>query len=257
LLRKVEKTGIYDRIYRQTYRSNGLYTSLGGRQMNDPIDRGIRMRKVLFFSMLCTVFMLFGGGMILAQESDEEFLENFDLASKEDYIMLIYEGSHDNQLLAVNKLAEMATGGDEEVYQALVFGLQQGTIYVRRKFNKVINDFWDVRAVSAYALGEMGDKRALFHLHNTLEYDPDNYVRAAAIVAIGKIGDPESIKTLLRVIKTSSSSGIDDTVVLGCVNALGDIGDRQAFLPLLEVMRGDFRRSIRNAAREALLKLEW
>ena len=57
--------------------------------------------------------------------------------------------------------------------------LQQGTIYVERQSGKVTNDFWDVRTVSALALGEIGNPKALPALYQAVRYEPDNYVRSA------------------------------------------------------------------------------
>jgi HEAT repeat protein len=198
-----------------------------------------------------------GGSLLYAQESVEQYLLSLDEPEQADYINLLYEGSHENMVWATTKLADMAKEGDEEVFEALVFGLQQGTIYVKRHYNKVVNDFWDVRAMSAQALGEMGDPKALPHLYVAVRYDPDSHVRTEVATAIGKIGESESIPTLARIIETSSSGGPDDTVVLACVEAIGEIGHRDGFVPLVEVMRGNFKRSIRRAARDSLKKIEW
>ena len=212
------------------------------------------MRRFIF---IFVILALFGGSLLHAQESVEQYLLSLDEPSKEAYIDLLYEGSHQNMVFALTKLAPMANSDDEEVYEALIFGLQQGTIYIKRHGNKVVNDFWDVRAASAHALGEMGSQDALPHLYMSLRYDPDNHVRSEVAAAIGKIGEPEAIPMLARTIETSSAAGPDDGVVLGCVVALGEIGHRDGFVPLLEVMRGRYRRSIRREARESLKKIKW
>ncbi len=213
------------------------------------------MRKYMVLVIVLAAFL--GGSLLYAQESVEQYLLSFDEPSKEDYIALLYQGSHENMTYALTKLAGKADPNDEELYEALIFGLQQGTIYIKRQGNKVVNDFWDVRAASAYALGELGNTDALPHLYMALRYDPDNHVRSEVAVAIGKIGEPEAVPVLARVIETSSTAGPDDTVVLSCVQALGSIGHRDGFVPLLEVLRGDYRRSIRRAARESLTQIEW
>jgi HEAT repeat protein len=212
------------------------------------------MRKYIF---LFVIFALIGGSLLHAQESVEQYLLGLTEPTKEDYIKLLYEGSHENMVLALTKLAPMAESGDEELFDALIFGLEQGTFYIKRSGNRVVNDFWDIRAASAVALGEMGDPKALPHLYMALRYDPDNYVRSEVAVAIGKIGEPEAIPMLARTIETSSGAGPDDGVVLGCVVALGEIGHRDGFVPLLEVLRGRYRRSIRREARESLNKIQW
>ncbi len=121
----------------------------------------------------------------------------------------------------------------------------------------MVNDFWDVRAASAYALGEIGDPRVLPNLYMSLRYDPDNVVRSSVAAGIGKIGEDDSVYQLARAIEVANPAGPDEIVVLACVEALGEIGHRDGFLPLVEVMRGRFRRSIRLAARESLRKIDW
>jgi HEAT repeat protein len=211
-------------------------------------------RAVLAIAIVWGIFLM--GGQLFAQESVEQYLLNLKEPSQEDYVKLLYEGSRENKLLAIDKLREMHADG-QEVVDALIFGLQQGTVFVERDYNKVINDFWDVRAESAIALGEIGDPRALDELHTALRYDPDNLVRSSVAIGIGKMGEPRSIPHLARAIDLSSPAGPDDQVVRSCVIALGEIGDRDAFVPLVEVMRGGWRRSIKLEAREALKKLRW
>lgn len=214
------------------------------------------MKRLVYLVPVIALFAL-GTTVLYGQENVDQFLMGLTEPSKEDYIQLLYEGSHENQVWALAKLAEMAEKGDDEIYEALIFGLQQGTIYVKRQYNRVVNDFWDVRAASAHALGELGDSRALPHLYEALRFDPDNYVRTEVALAIGKLREPESIPVLERVIETSGAGGPDDSVVLACVEALGEIGHHDGFVPLLEVIRGNFKRSIRLAARESLKKIQW
>ncbi len=202
------------------------------------------------------IIFLFAATLLGAQESVEQYLLNLKGPTVEDYVRLLYEGSQEGKLLAVTKLMETGAKGDE-VTDALIFGLQQGTMFVQREYNRVVNDFWDVRAQSAIALGEIGDPRALYDLHLALIYDPDTIVRSSVAIALGKVGDPASIPQLARVIETATTAGPDDLVVRSCVEALGEIGHRDGFVPLVEVIRGKFRRSIKIAAREALKKIQW
>jgi HEAT repeat protein len=191
-----------------------------------------------------------------AQESVEQYLLNLRAPKEEDYVRLLYEGSRENKILAITKLMELGARS-EETREAYVFGLEQGTVFVKREAGKVTNDFWDVRVLSAKALGELGDPKSLPDLHNSLRYDPDNYVRCAVAVSLGKIGDKSSIAEISRAIETSRPGGPDDELVLSCVVALGEIGDKSGFVPLVEVLRGNYNRTIKVAARESLKKLRW
>lgn len=211
------------------------------------------MKKHIIF---LAVFSLLLFSFAYAQESVEQYLINLTAPGMEDYIALIYESSHENQLLAATKLGEIGTG-DEEVINALLYGLGQGTLFVRRQQGKVVNDHWDVRAASAKALGEIGDPRALPDLYIALRYDHDTFVKSSVAIAIGRIGQKESVSYLTWVIETSNPSGPDDLLVTTCVEALGNIGDKSGFPTLVEVLRGKYKRNIKIVAREAIKKIEW
>ena len=207
-------------------------------------------------SVAFLMMMFLGCGVAAAQESVEQYLMNLREPKEDDYIKLLYEGSRENKLLAINKLMELGAQS-EETKDAYIFGLEQGTVFVKREGGKVTNDFWDVRAMSAKALGELGDPKTLPNLYNTLRFDPDIYVRSAVAVSIGKIGDRNSIQELSRVIETSRPGSSEEELVLACVVALGEIGDKEGFVPLVEVIRGKYNRHVKLAARESLKKLKW
>jgi len=211
------------------------------------------MKKIIIFSFIILFTVSY---TVKAQESVEQYLMKLTKPGVDDYVKLLYEGSHENKLLAVKKLRELGVKS-EEVVDALIFGLQQGTIFVQRENGKVINDFWDVRAASAQALGDIGDPKVLPNLYQALRYDYDSYVRSTVAIAIGKIGRKESISELNRAIITANRSGQDDILIRACVEAIGNIGDKEGFVPLLEVVRGKYRRNVRLAARDALKKIRW
>jgi len=227
------------------------------------MERENGMKKYIIIIMigvfLTSAVLCFGQESNEPEQSMEEFLQEYEGPGSDDYLMLLYEGSYENQILALQKLREAGTGG-EEVVKGLIFGLHQGTFFVKRENNKVANDFWDVRAMSAQALGELAepdDAQVLYELHMTLRYDPEPAVRSAAAAGLGKLGNKQSIYHLSRAIQVSIPGGQDDFVVYACVEAIGEIGAREGLVPLIEVMRGRFRRTIKIAARDALKKIEW
>jgi len=209
---------------------------------------------ITVMGLLAMVF--FGSSVVFAQESVEQYLLNLTQPTVKDYINLMYNGSHENKLLAAAKLRKLKDKSDK-AEDALIFGLQQGTIYVQRKSGKVINDFWDVRTASALALGEIGDPKVLPYLYQAVRYEPDHYVRGAIAIAIGKIGQKDSLPEITRMIETADTSGPDDVLLLACIEAIGNIGDREGFIPLVEIIRGKYRRSIRVAAMETLKKMKF
>jgi len=202
------------------------------------------------------VVLFFEFALLYAQENTEQYLQNIKGPKTEDYIRLIYEGSREDKLLAINIFAKSGSK-DDEVIEALLSSLQEGTLFVKRRAGTVINNFWDVRARSAEVLGDIGDPHALNALHMVLLRDPDPIVRCCAATAIGKIGQPESIRFLALAIKTTNATGSNEIVILSCVKALGEIGHPDAFLPLYEVARGGYHSNIELAARDALKKIRW
>ncbi len=210
------------------------------------------MKKVSFFT---ATLLLLLSTTLFAQESIEQYLMQLTQPDVEDYIKLMYEGSHENKVLAATKLRELGVK-NEDVIDALIYGLQQGTVYVQRVNGRVINDFWDVRTVSALALGELGGPEVLPYLYQAGRYEPDSYVKSAIVLSMGKIGKKGAIPEIERIIMTADRSGNDDVLLLACIQALRDIGDNAAFVPLVEIARGKYNRSIRVAALEALKNMK-
>lgn len=75
-------------------------------------------------------------------------------------------------------------------------------------------------------LGLLGDSRSIDSLTFILKSDHRKYIRAVAARALGKIGNPQSVKSLV--------SALNDTGVLwAAADALGRMGDPHALRPLL------------------------
>jgi hypothetical protein len=214
--------------------------------------------KRIVLCLICLMLAALAAGFCVAnaQETTEQYLFNLKNPGVKGYIELMYEGSHEGKLLAAIKLGELGRS-ETQITEALVYGLSQGTTFVIRETGKVTNDYWDVRAASAKALGQTRDPSSLKDLYYTLRYDPDKFVRASAAYAIGKIGKEESVSHLKRIIETSITGGPDDELILACIEGMGDIGHQSAFPPLVDVVRGKYNRSLKLAAMEAINRLKW
>ena len=211
------------------------------------------MKKPMILAIL---FSILGFSFAWAQENGGQNILDLDNTREQDYIQLLYEGSQEDMLAAVAGLSELGSQGDI-VIEALLFGLQQGTLNVQRKYSKVTNDFRVVRAASAKLLGEIGDPRALPDLYIALRYDHDLHVKKAVAHAIGITGRDESIEHLARTIKSADTSGADDKLIISCIEAIGDIGGQDGFRTLVEILRGDYRQNVKMSARESLKKIQW
>jgi HEAT repeat protein len=108
--------------------------------------------------------------------------------------------------------------------------------------------FDTARAVAARALGQLRDPRAFEALVRALQ-DDDEYNRDAAAVALGHLGDPRGVDVLLGVLQ-GEDAGVRGSVCEG----LGLLGDTRAVEPLLRAL-GDASDIVRSHAAEALGRL--
>ena len=90
-----------------------------------------------------------------------------------------------------------------------------------------------VRTVAAYALGEIGDVRAVEPLIEALE-EKDLDLYSTVTSALADIGDERAVEPLIEALKD------DKWYVRRCsVRALGIIGDERAVEPLIEALKDD------------------
>jgi len=111
----------------------------------------------------------------------------------------------------------------------------------------------NVRYAAAFALGEIGDERALLPLITALQRtDEDETVLPRMAVALGKIGDAEAVEPLTAMLKHHRTS-----VRTYAAEALGEIGDLRAVRPLVNRLHSDQDARVRGAAKRALKELGW
>ncbi|HEX6940532.1 MAG TPA: M56 family metallopeptidase [Longimicrobiales bacterium] len=89
-----------------------------------------------------------------------------------------------------------------------------------------------VRAAAVYALGEIGDPRAVPALAAVVRSDSDAEVRRGAVWALGEIGDPAAVPAL-----GAAAASDDADIARMAVWALGEIGDPAAVPALAAALR--------------------
>ncbi len=97
------------------------------------------------------------------------------------------------------------------------------------------NEDMAVRYRAAYALGDIGDRRAVEPLIAALK-DAYGDVRRAAATALGKIGDLRAVEPLLAMFNNDRE---DQYIRRACAEALGKISDLRAVEPLVRAARSD------------------
>lgn len=79
---------------------------------------------------------------------------------------------------------------------------------------------WRVRGVSVEALGKIGDKRASQGLSRRLESDSVLFVRLAAATALAEIKDPDTVNSLLKVLRAREKFSLKGEMIRrGTLNA--------------------------------------
>ena len=104
------------------------------------------------------------------------------------------------------------------------------------------------RVGAAYALGEIGDKRAIEPLIQTLK-DEDSKIRSSVAEALGKIDDERVVEPLIQLLKDEAWA-----VRRKAAEALGEIGDKRSIAPLTHALE-DENKWVREAARNALERI--
>ncbi|MCM2466746.1 HEAT repeat domain-containing protein [Methanoculleus oceani] len=103
-----------------------------------------------------------------------------------------------------------------------------------------------VRLVAARNLGNIGDKRAIQALSESLRREPESGVRAAVAEALGYMGSGQAIEPLALALRDR-----DEAVKVAAARSLGYIGDLRA-IELLILALSDVDDRVRHAALEAL-----
>jgi len=107
-----------------------------------------------------------------------------------------------------------------------------------------------VREDAAFALGEIGDTRALDPLIDALK-DEDTFEQDVIVVALGKLGEPWALEPLIALLKSVHVEQRRQAAI-----ALGKLGDPAAIEPLTALLQ-DKDMHVRREALEALETLGW
>jgi HEAT repeat protein len=93
-------------------------------------------------------------------------------------------------------------------------------------------DVYDANRYIADALGALRAKEAVEKLEKLLS-SPDAYVQVAAVDALGRVGDPKAIETLVGIVQNPQ---IEPFIVKKALLALGRIGDPKAAPAVLKML---------------------
>ena len=143
------------------------------------------------------------------------------------------------QIRVIRSLGQI---GDKRAIEPLINALKDDYFLIRKKAAEALGQIGEPAVVpllmalkdipddTAYALGQIGDKRALESLIDLLK-DNNEYVRANAAYALGQIGDKRAIDPLIEAFKDNCNH------VRVCVaKALGQIGGKKVINFLISTL---------------------
>jgi HEAT repeat protein len=186
-------------------------------------------------------------------------------------------------------LSPVFSGGDSKNLSASIAKAETMSIDeelpMGRKVKKFIDDLAnpssddDTRHTAVWALGNLGDKRAVPGLIKVLENDKNENIRSIAAEALGKLDDKQAIKPLIKALKDpdwgvrvdavyafgrlkdfskdaipyiiESLRDEDETVRMTAARVLGDFKDMRAVDPLCKTL-GDKNQRVKTAAISSL-----
>jgi len=123
-------------------------------------------------------------------------------------------------------------------------GAVEALIEVLRNDNEGI-----IRSTAAYALGEIGDRRAVGPLADALSQDSQAEFRAA--VALAEMGDTRAVDTLIRYLKDELCLTRQEAA-----RTLGHLGNPKALNSLKRISEDDPYAFVREAATKAVNEIE-
>jgi HEAT repeat protein len=94
-----------------------------------------------------------------------------------------------------------------------------------------------LRGSAAIALGLIGDSAACDAILTALEERQDRELRVETAVAAGLLGDSQAVKAIEKLVEILNDKKASQFVLGSVALALGQIGDRRAFDPMLEILK--------------------
>ena len=208
-------------------------------------------------SVIALFLFLMGGQVFAAHNEPKDPI--FSLG--EDAIPRLIEAAStldpnmlDIKIKAIQRLGQLkAKAAVPAIIDALGYGSE--TIVTYGGGRKVYN--WKIRLVSAKALAEINDKRAVKPLAMRAYQDQDVIVQRAAVQALGLMGETARTTQVLRFLYRILERTQDNALVSDICDALGKIGDKSAFVPLLRVTQGVYLNYVKERAQKAIAMLNW
>jgi len=183
------------------------------------------------FSILITVFV-FAVSVITAQSNSGGMTVEESYLKDTMEIMIIREtaraNSREQKFVALEFINEAINRGNksEEIRQTLDFLSKEGRRSVAMENGRVVNNFPDVRRLSAMYLGQIGSEEARKSLLDMCQFENEPMVLQEAIKALGDIGVNENNDTVIIiawVFSRFNNLNPDNLMALATIDAFENI----------------------------------
>lgn len=160
----------------------------------------------------------------------------------------------DLKVKAIQRLGELKS---KEALPVILSSLGYGSETIIRQGGGKKYYTWQVRVVAAKALAEIGDARAVNSLAKRVLKDEEVTVRRASVQALGLMGEKARTKDVLLFLYSVLEKTPDNALASDICDALGKIGDKSSFVPLLRVTQGNYLNYVKDLAQKAIAKINW
>jgi hypothetical protein len=236
------------------------------------MEEGLMINMKRFAAVLLVSGMAVS--MVMGQNSNNNREE---LSVEESYLqesvetMIIREQSRaesrDMKLVALEYINDAIERGNtgEEVRSALEYLAFEGVMSKARENGRLVNNYPDVRAKAAAALGNLGTPEAKNTLVKVAMADPEPMVITEAVKSLAKIGindNDEVVNVISWVVTRFDVLNPDNLLALSALEAYeilaskgGGIKDPSAIRTIIRIADGPYIRPVQERARQVLATL--
>jgi len=226
----------------------------------------VKCLSILFMAAVITV------SSITAQSNTGR-----ELSVEESYmrdsveLMIIREtarsNSREQKLVALEYINEAINRGNksEDIRQLLEFLSREGRMSIAMESGRVINNFPDVRRLSAKYLGQFGTEEARKSLLDICQFENEPMVLQEAIKSLGDIGSNDNNETVIIISWAFSkfdSLNPDNLMAIATIDAFENIARKNnginnpdAIRTLTRISEGQYISPVKERARQLLVDL--
>ncbi len=165
-------------------------------------------------------------------------------------------------------IVKMITKNTEPARYDVLMDMVTFDLRMADKYGQATSTSPEARLIALNYISEQKNPKYSDTMVSIIKFERETEIRIAAARALGMMGSPQSVKTLVSMVRfqfnyanfreDNEKMFQDDRVVEGICKAFGEIGDPMAFPALLEIVtKQNHRIQTIDAAWDAMNKLKW